>query len=52
MKLELRDYQKEVLDIIDKLDKGSYLIQMATGLRKDCDFYKYKEKRTCFGFSS
>ena len=32
MDLKLRDYQKEVLEIIDKLEPGSYLIQMATGL--------------------
>ena len=31
MHLELRDYQKECLEIIDNLQPGSYLIQMATG---------------------
>lgn len=33
MDLKLRDYQEEVLNIINNLEKGAYLIQMATGLR-------------------
>ena len=44
MDLKLRDYQKEVLDIIDKLEPGSYLIQMATGLGKTATFTNIKRK--------
>jgi len=44
MKLELRDYQKACLDIIDKLDPGSYLIQMATGLGKTATFTNIRRK--------
>lgn len=44
MDLKLRDYQKEVLDIIDNLKPGSYLIQMATGLGKTATFTNIKRK--------
>lgn len=44
MKLQLRDYQKEVLNIIDNLNPGSYLIQMATGLGKTATFTNIKRK--------
>ena len=44
MKLELRDYQKECIDLIDKLDPGSYLIQMATGCGKTATFTNIKRK--------
>ncbi len=44
MKLELRDYQKECLEIIDNLKPGSYLIQMATGLGKTATFTNIKRK--------
>lgn len=44
MDLKLRDYQKEVLEIIDKLEPGSYLIQMATGLGKTATFTNIKRK--------
>ncbi len=44
MKIELRDYQKEVLNIIDNLEPGSYLIQMATGLGKTATFTSIKRK--------
>ena len=44
MDLKLRDYQKEVLDIIDNLKSGSYLIQMATGLGKTATFTNIKRK--------
>lgn len=44
MEIKLRDYQKEVLEIIDKLDSGSYLIQMATGLGKTATFTNIKRK--------
>ena len=44
MRLELRDYQKECLEIIDKLEPGSYLIQMATGCGKTATFTNIKRK--------
>lgn len=44
MKIELRNYQKEVIDKIDKLQPGSYLIQMATGLGKTATFANIKRK--------
>ena len=43
-KIKLRDYQEEVLEIIDNLDSGSYLIQMATGLGKTATFTNIKRK--------
>lgn len=44
IKIELRDYQKQVLEIIDNLSPGSYLIQMATGLGKTATFANIKRK--------
>ena len=44
MNIQLRDYQKEVLNIIDNLESGSYLIQMATGLGKTATFTNIKRK--------
>lgn len=44
MEIKLRDYQEEVLEIIDNLDPGSYLIQMATGLGKTATFTNIKRK--------
>ena len=44
MKLELRDYQKECIELIDKLEPGSYLIQMATGCGKTATFTNIKRK--------
>ena len=44
MDLKLRDYQEEVLDIIDNLQPGSYLIQMATGLGKTATFTNIRRK--------
>lgn len=44
MNIQLRDYQKEVLEIIDNLAPGSYLIQMATGLGKTATFTNIKRK--------
>ena len=44
MVLTLRDYQKECLEIIDKLQPGSYLIQMATGCGKTATFTNIKRK--------
>lgn len=42
--MQLRDYQKECLDIIDNLEPGSYLIQMATGCGKTATFTNIKRK--------
>ena len=36
--MELRDYQKECVDIINGLESGSYLVVMATGLGKTVTF--------------
>lgn len=44
MKIKLRDYQEEVLNIINNLESGSYLIQMATGLGKTATFTNIKRK--------
>lgn len=44
MDLKLRDYQEEVLKIIDNLESGAYLIQMATGLGKTATFTNIKRK--------
>lgn len=44
MDLKLRDYQEEVLKIIDNLEPGAYLIQMATGLGKTVTFTNIKRK--------
>ena len=44
MDLKLRDYQEEVLGIIDNLQPGSYLIQMATGLGKTATFTNIRRK--------
>lgn len=44
MDIKLRDYQQEVLKIIDKLEPGAYLIQMATGLGKTATFTNIKRK--------
>ena len=40
----LRDYQKEVLNIIDNLEPGAYLVQMATGLGKTMTFTNIERK--------
>ena len=44
MEIKLRDYQEEVLNIIDNLEPGAYLIQMATGLGKTATFTNIKRK--------
>lgn len=44
MNIKLRDYQQEVLNIIDNLEPGAYLIQMATGLGKTATFTNIKRK--------
>ena len=36
--MNLRDYQKECIDIIQAQKPGAYLIQMATGLGKSVTF--------------
>ena len=42
--IQLRDYQKECIDIIDKLDKGSYLVSLPTGAGKTVVFSHIKRK--------
>lgn len=42
--MELRDYQKECLDIIDGLEPGAYLIVCATGLGKTVIFTNIRRK--------
>ena len=44
MNLVLRDYQEECNKLIDNLDPGAYLIQMATGLGKTATFTSIKRK--------
>ena len=44
MHLELRDYQKECHSLINNLESGAYLIQMATGLGKTATFTNIKRK--------
>ena len=44
MDLKLRDYQQECIDLIDNLQPGSYLIQMATGCGKTATFTNIKRK--------
>lgn len=44
MDIKLRDYQEEVLNIIDNLEPGAYLIQMATGLGKTATFTNIKRR--------
>lgn len=38
MNIKLRDYQQECIDILENKGKGSYLVQMATGLGKTVTF--------------
>lgn len=42
--MRLRDYQEECVNLIDRLEPGSYLIQMATGLGKTMTFTNIKRK--------
>lgn len=42
--MQLRPYQREVLDIIDNLEPGAYLAQLATGLGKTVTFANIKRK--------
>lgn len=44
MNIKLRDYQQECIDILDKKGKGSYLVQMATGLGKTVTFANIKRQ--------
>ena len=44
MDLKFRDYQEEALNIIDNVQPGSYLIQMATGLGKTVTFANIRRK--------
>ena len=42
--MNLRDYQKECINKINSIDKGNYLIQMATGLGKTVTFANIQRK--------
>jgi len=42
--LQLRDYQKECIDIINSLKPGAYLSQMATGLGKTVTFANIRRR--------
>lgn len=42
--MELRPYQKEVLDIIENIKPGSYMVKLATGLGKTVIFTNIKRK--------
>lgn len=44
MKLKLRPYQQECVDLIDHLNRGSYLCVLATGLGKTVIFSHIKRK--------
>ena len=44
MNIQLRNYQQECIELIDKLEPGSYLIQMATGCGKTATFTNIKRK--------
>lgn len=40
--ITLRDYQQECVDLIDNLNPGAYLVQMATGLGKTVTFSRIR----------
>lgn len=42
IRMKLRDYQKQCVNIIDGLEKGAYLVSMATGLGKTVIFSALK----------
>lgn len=42
--MELREYQKQVLEVIDTLNPGSYMIKLATGLGKTVVFTNIKRR--------
>lgn len=42
--IELRDYQRECIDVISKLESGAHLVQMATGLGKTVTFANIPRK--------
>lgn len=44
MNIELRDYQRECVEIINNLDSGSYLVAVATGLGKTVIFSHIKRR--------
>lgn len=44
MKYTLRDYQQEVVDLIDNIEPGKYLVVLATGLGKTVIFSHLKRK--------
>lgn len=44
MEFELRPYQKECIELVNNLEKGSYLLNLATGLGKTVVFSNFKRK--------
>ena len=44
MKYQLRPYQQEAVDIVNGLESGSYLLNLATGLGKTVIFTSFKRK--------
>ncbi|MGN0613721.1 MAG: DEAD/DEAH box helicase [Porcipelethomonas sp.] len=44
MNIKLRDYQAECIDILGRKGRGSYLVQMATGLGKTVTFANIKRQ--------
>ena len=44
MKYQLRPYQQEAVDIVNSLESGSYLLNLATGLGKTVIFTSFKRK--------
>lgn len=44
MEFNLRDYQKECINLVDNLQQGSYLLVLATGLGKTVIFTNFKRK--------
>ena len=44
MDLKLRPYQQEAVDLVNNLEGGSYLLNLATGLGKTVIFSSFKRK--------
>lgn len=44
MKYQLRPYQQEAVDLVNSLESGSYLLNLATGLGKTVIFSSFKRK--------
>ena len=44
MKYQLRPYQQEAVNLVNSLERGSYLLNLATGLGKTVIFSSFKRK--------